>query len=212
MQTENKIQKDSDNKDSKSWKRGMLDFFISFIIALFIANLLTIFVFTLSQVQQSSMERTLSEGNQLIVERISYTFGKPEREDIIVFVRQEITDNSVVAKFIRLYGDMWAKLSGEPQYTRQVKRVIGLPGDEINIQNGKVFVNGIEKVEGYAQTPTIEKSNIYPFIVPEDQYFVMGDNRPVSSDSREYGCIKRQQIEGKVWLRFWPLNKFGTIK
>ncbi len=194
-----------------NWKREILDLIKVIVIALLITNFLNIFVFTLSQVRQSSMETTLISGDQLIVEKLSYTFGAPKTGDIIVFIKDPV-DPSIGARFVRLYEDMAAKFFRKEGNTRLVKRVIGVPGDEINIQDGKVFVNGQELPEAYAQQPTYPKSSMqYPFVVPAGQYFVMGDNRGMSYDSRDFGCIQREQIDGRVWIRFWPLNKLGGV-
>lgn len=194
-----------------NWKREILDLIKVIVIALLITNFLNIFVFTLSQVRQSSMETTLMGGDQLIVEKLSYAFGNPETGDIIVFIKDPV-DPSIGARFVRLYQDMAAKFFRREVNTRLVKRVIGLPGDEINIRDGKVFVNGKELTENYAQQPTYPKDSIqYPFTVPDGQYFVIGDNRGMSYDSRDFGCIKREQIEGRVWIRFWPLGKLGGV-
>lgn len=194
-----------------NWKREILDLIKVIVIALLITNFLNIFVFTLSQVRQSSMETTLMGGDQLIVEKLSYAFGNPETGDIIVFIKDPV-DPSIGARFVRLYQDMAAKFFRREVNTRLVKRVIGLPGDEISIRDGKVFVNGKELTEDYAQQPTYPKDSIqYPFTVPDGQYFVIGDNRGMSYDSRDFGCIKREQIEGRVWIRFWPLGKLGGV-
>ena len=194
-----------------NWKREILDLIKVIVIALLITNFLNIFVFTLSQVRQSSMETTLMGGDQLIVEKLSYAFGNPETGDIIVFIKDPV-DPSIGARFVRLYQDMAAKFFRREVNTRLVKRVIGLPGDEISIRDGKVFVNGKELAEDYAQQPTYPKDSIqYPFTVPDGQYFVIGDNRGMSYDSRDFGCIKREQVEGRVWIRFWPLSKLGGV-
>ena len=194
-----------------NWKKEILDLVKVIVIALVITNFLNIFVFTLSQVRQSSMETTLIGGDQLIVEKVSYTFGAPKAGDIIVFIKDPV-DSSIVARVARLYEDMAAKFSHREGNTRLVKRVIGVPGDEIDIHDGKVFVNGEELAEDYAQKPTYAKESIqYPITVPAGQYFVMGDNRGMSYDSRDFGCVKREQIDGRVWIRFWPLSKLGGV-
>lgn len=194
-------------------KKEVIDFLKVIIIALVITNLLNVFVFTLSQVHQSSMESTLIAGDQLVIEKLSYTFSQPKRGDIIVFIGREITvDNSIIGRFARLYKDMYAKITRQEGHFRFVKRIIGVPGDEIDIRDGKVYINDEEYKEEYVNQPTFEKSKLeYPFIVPAGQYFVLGDNRGRSLDSRDFDCIKLEQIEGKVWIRFWPLNKLGGV-
>ncbi len=182
------------------------------IIALLITNFLNVFVFSLSEVRQSSMEKTLMENDQLIVERLSYTFGQPQRGDIIVFIDELEVNNTIPARIKRLYEDMLSKIRQKDGHLRLVKRVIGLPGDEINIEDGYVFVNGERLEEEYLSVPTNAKSLDYPLIVQEDSYFVLGDNRTVSLDSRDFGSVPIEKIEGRVMFRFWPVNKFGLVK
>jgi len=190
----------------------VLDYVKIILIALIITNLLNVFVFTLSQVRQSSMEPTLIENHQLIVEKVSYLFSTPQRGDIIVFIDELEVNNSIGAKFKRLYDDMLAKISRKEGHLRLVKRIVGLPGDTIDIKDGLVYVNGTQLEEPYLSVPTAVKSLTYPLVVAEDNYFCMGDNRTVSYDSRDFGSVPIEKIEGKVFLRFWPINKFGFVK
>jgi len=190
----------------------VLDYIKIILIALIITNLLNVFVFTLSQVRESSMEPTLYENHQLVVEKLSYVFSTPQRGDIIVFVDAEKVSSSITAKFTRLYEDMFAKISGDEGRRRLVKRVVGLPGDTIDIKDGLVYINDVQAVEPYLVVPTNAKSLTYPLIVPEGEYFCMGDNRTVSLDSRDFGTVPIEKIEGKILFRFWPLDKIGGIK
>lgn len=189
----------------------VLDYVKIILIALIITNLLNVFVFSLSQVRQSSMEPTLIENDQLIVEKLSYTFSEPQQGDIVVFIDELYVDDSVSARFKRLYDDMLSKINREEGHLRLVKRVIGVPGDVIEIKDGLVYRNGEALVEDYITVLTGAKTMEYPLTVPEGQYFVLGDNRTVSYDSRDFGCIPAEKIEGKLLLRFWPLNKFGGV-
>lgn len=192
--------------------KEVLDYAKIIIIALVITNVLNIFVFTLSQVRQSSMEPTLYENQQLIVDKLSYGVSNPKRGDIIVFIEELKVDNSIVAKFKRLYEDMFVKISRGEGRMRLVKRVIGLPGDIIDIKNGFVYINDVQAVEPYLEVPTNATGLTYPLIVPEGEYFCLGDNRTVSRDSREFGPVPIENIEGKVLFRFWPLSKLGFVK
>jgi len=93
-----------------------------------------------------------------------------------------------------------------------IKRVIGIEGDHIKIENGKVYLNGEELDEPYLRDGIETESNLFTDItVPQGYIFVMGDNRPHSTDSRSFGCIPVEKVESKVWIRFWPLNKFGKV-
>ncbi len=190
----------------------VLEYVKIIIIALLITNFLNVFVFSLSEVRQSSMETTLMENDQLVVERLSYSFGEPKRGDIIVFIDELEVKNTIPARIKRLYEDMLSKIRQKDGHLRLVKRVIGLPGDEINIEDGYVFVNGQRLEEEYLSVPTNAKTLDYPLLVEEDHYFVLGDNRTVSLDSRDFGSVPIEKIEGRVMFRFWPLNKMGLLK
>lgn len=140
------------------------------------------------------MENTLHNGDNLIVDKLSYRFHDPERFDIIVFPFQYQAN------------------------TYYIKRIIGLPGETVQImEDGSIYINDEKLEEAYGreviQPETIGRA-AEPIVLGEDEYFVMGDNRNNSSDSRTdiVGNIKREDIIGKAWLRIWPLSDFGVLK
>ena len=152
------------------------------------------FVGQRTEVEGASMENTLHNGDNLIVDKLSYRFRDPERFDIIVFPFQYQTN------------------------TYYIKRIIGLPGETVQImEDGSIYINGEKMEESYGraviQPETIGRA-AEPIVLGEDEYFVMGDNRHNSSDSRTdiVGNIKREDIIGKAWLRIWPLSDFGVLK
>ena len=152
------------------------------------------FVGQRTEVEGASMENTLHNGDNLIVDKLSYRFRDPERFDIIVFPFQYQTN------------------------TYYIKRIIGLPGETVQImEDGSIYINGQKMEESYGreviQPETIGRA-AEPIILGEDEYFVMGDNRNNSSDSRTdiVGNIKREDIIGKAWLRIGPLSDFGVLK
>lgn len=145
-------------------------------------------------VRGDSMDTTLSDGQNLIMDKISYRFHDPERFDIVIFPGPEE------------YGE-------HPYY---IKRIIGMPGETVQIKDGKVYINDKElKSDVYGITDSIDEAGIAqePLTLGNDEYFCLGDNRPVSYDSRyeEVGPVHRSEIIGKVWIRIWPLNKFGKV-
>ncbi len=203
--------------------KNILEWIMCFIIAFVMALLIRYFIGTPTMVQQPSMYPTLKSGERLILNRLTRTtHTMPNRGDIITFEAPTsdsyiYTADNVTAKYSNEPTSLWGKFThyileiGRDSY---IKRVIALPGEHVQIQDGKVFINGEELQEDYLQ-PGITTSNANrPYcdlIVPDNCVFVMGDNRPESTDSRSFGCIPQEKIESTVWIRFWPLDRFGGI-
>lgn len=150
------------------------------------------FVGQRTQVQGSSMEPKLSNEDNLIVDKISYRFHDPERFDIVVFpFRYE-------------------------ENTFYIKRVIGLPGETVRIdEKGNILINGEILEESYGKEVIQSPGRAYEDIVlADDEYFLMGDNRNNSTDSRDpsVGNVRRDEIVGRAWLRIWPLDQVGFIE
>ena len=162
------------------------------LVVLLGTYLLITFVGQRTSVSGSSMEPTLSNNDQLILDKISYRFSEPQRFDIIVFPFQ--------------YAEK----------TFYVKRIIGLPGETVQIDlQGNIYINGQILNEDYGkETINFAGLAVEPITLGDDEYFVMGDNRNNSSDSRDpsVGNIRRSNIIGKAWVRILPLNKFGVLK
>lgn len=160
-------------------------------IVLVLTFLVVRFVGQRTEVSGHSMEPTLSNGDNLIVDKITYRFSDPQRFDIIVFPFQY------------------------KENTYYIKRIIGLPGETVQITDGVIYINGEVLDEHYGKE-VIENSVLAaePITLADDEYFVLGDNRNASSDSREpsVGNIKRENIIGRAWVRIWPFNKFGVLK
>lgn len=170
----------------------MKGFIKEIAIAVIVAVLIMQFVKP-TIVKERSMEPTLYADNYIFLSKQAYTFGEPRRGDIIVFHTNLTTQE------------------GEEKLL--IKRVIGLPGDEISILDGKVYLNGVEQQEPYIMED-FTAGDIESFTVPEGQLFVMGDNRAVSLDSRrpEIGCINVDQVIGKAFFRLFPFNRIGPVK
>lgn len=166
-----------------------------FLGGLLAAILIVKFVIQRTEVEGESMEPTLYSGENLMVDKISYRFHDPERYDVIV---------------LRPFED--------DKKTLYIKRIIGLPGETIQIKtDGSIYINGEKLYERYGKEviqPDAIGRAIEPITLGDDEYFVMGDNRNHSGDSRSkaVGNVHRSQIIGRAWIRIWPLSKMGVVK
>ena len=199
-----------ENEKSKE----IFEWIVCMLIALIIVVLIKAFVGFPTVVSGPSMDSTLKDRQRLWVSRIGIEFNKyPQKGDIITFEApavREITQVKSKGIFEQLKNSI--NIFSETSF---IKRVIGLPGDHIEIKNERVYVNGDPIKENYldAGTVTDSASGLFTDIVVPDGYvYVLGDNREVSCDSRLFGCIPVEKIEGKAVFRFWPLKKIGTLK
>ena len=161
------------------------------IIALVIVIPVRYFLFQPFLVSGQSMEPNFENGDYLIIDEISYRFREPQRGEVIVF----------------RYPDNPSK--------RFIKRVVGLPGETVEIKDGKVTVikNNTETLDESQYLPKgLETQGDIKISIPEDKFFVLGDNRTVSLDSRYWGLLPRKNIIGRVYLRLWPFKELGKIE
>ncbi|TVQ45106.1 MAG: signal peptidase I [Gloeocapsa sp. DLM2.Bin57] len=142
-------------------------------------------------IPSGSMEPTLQINDHLMIEKVTYLFHEPDRGDIVVFRPTEA-------------------LKQESYHQAFIKRIIGLPGETVEVRDGQVLINGQVLLEDYIKE--LPKYNYGPEIVPDDQYLVLGDNRNNSYDSHAWGFVPRQNLIGRAFVRFWPLNRVGTIE
>jgi signal peptidase I len=203
--------------------KDIIEWIVCIVIAFVLALSIRYFFGTPTIVQQPSMFPTLKPNQRLILNRWARTIKEmPSRGDIITFEAPTSDSytydaNDVRAKYSNNPTSAWGKFVYyvlESNKISYIKRVIALPGEHLQIMDGKVYINGEELEEKYLQpdvTTSIENCPFYDLIVPENCVFVMGDNRPKSTDSRKFGCIPLEKIESKVWIRFWPLNLFGKV-
>lgn len=170
----------------------VMDFLETIVVALSIFVVVYLFLVQPHEVKGSSMEPNFHNNDYILTDKISLRLREPQRGDVVIFKAPRNT---------------------EVDY---IKRVIGLPGDKIKISKGYVYLNGVKLNEYYLADTT----NLFPgsyiqdgieIIVPEGEFFVMGDNRPHSSDSREFGPIPANLIIGKAILRYWPPTKAGLV-
>ena len=175
----------------KSILKELLVWLLVIAVGVVASYLVVTFVGQRTQVSGESMETTLSDGDHLIVDKISYRFNDPQRYDIIVFP-------------YRLEKNIY-----------YIKRIIGLPGETVQIVNGYVYINGVQLDEHYGNE-VMENPGLAaePITLGADEYFVLGDNRNNSQDSRaaNVGVIHRDEILGRAWVRIWPISDFGVIK
>ena len=215
----------------KSNIREILEWLVCIIIAVVLALLVRYFIGTPTIVQQTSMTPTLKENERLWLSRWGRTTKQmPERGDIITFeapstsrvLEQDIDYNNPVAKYENEPEGLLKRFSYyvlESSKRSYIKRVIALPGEYVEIKDEAVYINGEKLEEDYLQDGVVtdmksgkEDTYFTNFTVPENTVFVLGDNRTGSTDSRLFGCIPLEKIEGKVLFRFWPLSKFGGVE
>lgn len=170
----------------------ILDFLETIVVALSIFVVVYLFVVQPHEVKGSSMEPNFHNNEYILTDKISYKFGPPQRGDVVIFK---------------------APTNPDIDY---IKRVIALSGERVKVVKGDVYVNGQKLPEPYLREPT----QLFPgsalkegeeIIIPDDYLFVLGDNRPHSSDSREFGPIPKRLIIGRAFLRYWPPQEFGIL-
>lgn len=155
------------------------------LFTLLIYFVVRVFLFENYQVVGHSMVPTLENQQFLVVSKLSYRLGEPQRGDIVVF---EDPHNST---------------------RKLIKRVIGLPGEVVEIQRGAVYINGEQLEEPYVNGPGYY--SVPPTPIPAGDYYVLGDNRSNSSDSHSWGTLSGETIVGKAWLSYWPPHLWGIV-
>ena len=181
MEQEKKDKKKKE-KPKKSLKREIFEWVMVFVVAAALAFVVRTFIFEPVRVDGSSMLNTLENNEFMIATKFDYLLGNPERFDIVICDYPNTDDG--------MY---------------RVKRVIGLPGETILLRKGELYVNGEHIEQQFDMTPN--ETDFGPFPVPEGKYFVMGDNRNNSKDSRQVGALERKMIKGHVRCVVFPLSK-----
>lgn len=171
-------------------KKEIVSWIVSFVVAIAAALFIVTFIGQRVRVDGHSMEDTLQDSDNLICDKISYRFGDPERFDIVV-----------------IFPD-------DTKSARWIKRVIGLPGETVRIDEaGNIYINGEILEEHYGKEVIVDPGMaIQEITLGENEYWCMGDNRNHSSDSRIIGPVPKNRIVGKAFLRIYPFSKFGLIK
>ncbi|MBP1608921.1 MAG: Peptidase signal peptidase [Acidobacteria bacterium] len=165
-------------------KSWFRDIFFAFATAIFIV----VFVVQPVKVEGTSMQPQLVDQERIFVNRFVYRFADIQRGDVVVF---------------------WYPKDRSKSY---IKRVLAIPGDEVEIRRGNVFINGAKVEEPYLKREYRSFDSYAKLIVPPDQYFVLGDHRNSSNDSRNWGCVPRQLIYGKAFFGYWPFSSIGPVE
>jgi signal peptidase I len=160
------------------------DLIISVVVSFFIIT----FLYQPVKVEGTSMAPRLHDQDRLFINKFAYNFEKIERDDVVVFYYPRDIQKSYI------------------------KRVIGLPGDTVRIKEGQVFVNGKAIDEPYVPERFRDVRSMETFQVPDGEYFVMGDHRSISSDSRDFGPVERKLIYGKAAFVYWPREEIGVVR
>lgn len=172
--------------------RTILGYILYILVIIGLTWMIVTFVGQRTRVSGQSMETTLQDGDNLIVDKISYRFHDPSRYDIIVFPYKY------------------------EENTFYIKRIIGLPGETVQVKDGYTYINGKKLTSDIYGREVMDEPGIAeePIKLGADEYFVLGDNRNHSQDSRDpyVGVLKRSDLMGRAFVRIYPLNKFGVIK
>ena len=184
--------KGKEKERSKSMLRTILGYILYILVIIGLTWMIVTFVGQRTRVSGQSMETTLQDGDNLIVDKISYRFHDPSRYDIIVFPYKY------------------------EENTFYIKRIIGLPGETVQVKDGYTYINGKKLTSDIYGREVMDEPGIAeePIKLGSDEYFVLGDNRNHSQDSRDpyVGVLKRSDLLGRAFIRIYPLNKFGVIK
>lgn len=171
---------------------GFFDFLQGIVAIAAVMVMIYLFIMSPQEISGSSMNPTFLNGEYILTNKVLYRFTLPQRGDVVIFKSPK---------------------NKEVDY---IKRVIGLPGESIRLEGGKFFINNVPLVENYEYNkPVFGESFMHEgdeVVIPEGQYFLLGDNRPGSSDSREFGPVVLEDFIGKAFLRYWPTTKMGLVK
>lgn len=164
---------------------------VVFAIAIFL--FVYLLVMQPHKIKGTSMEPNFPDGQYLLTDKISYRFKEPERGQVIVFE------------------------APGTQGEEFIKRIIALPGERVKLENNTIYINGERLDEDYLSRRIVTEPRSFlaegqEVTVPERQYFVLGDNRPLSSDSRTWGFVSKEKITGKAWFIYWPPPSVGTVE
>ncbi len=158
------------------------------LVSVAVSVLIIMFLYQPVRVEGTSMLPRLEDHDRLFINKFVYHFEAIRRGDVVVFHYPRDPEKSYI------------------------KRVIGLPGDRVNIDHGRVWVNGVELHESYVPDKFRDARSMVETVIPDDSYFMMGDHRSISSDSREFGPVERDLVYGKAVFVYWPAKDAGVVR
>jgi signal peptidase I len=187
------------------------------VTAIILALGIRTFIAEARYIPSTSMVPTLLINDRLIIEKVTYYFNEPQRGDIVVFYPPDKASNACIPK-LPVSSDGQAipnlTINSTPTSTKSkdayIKRIVGIPGDRVEVKNARVYRNDELLQESYIASPP--EYDFGPITVPENEYLVLGDNRNNSCDSHLWGSVPRDNIIGKAVVRFWPLNRLGGLE
>jgi len=183
-------------------------------LAILLAVVFKTFLVAAFYIPSGSMESTLNVSDRVLVEKVSYRFGDVEDGDVVVFVHDELAleSNGPSNPIARFFSSLGQAIGLVPPSDRDfIKRVVGVPGDEIACQDGRLLRNGKQVAEPYLD-PGVTTDGCKTTVVPAGKLYVMGDNRTNSQDSRAFGVIDRSDVVGRAFVRIWPLTHVGWLR
>lgn len=178
-----------EDEEEAGFVRGLVEWVVVLVGAVIVALLLRAFLFQAFWIPSQSMEMTLLEQDRVLVNKLSYRLHDVNRGDVIVFRRPD---------------------EEQAEIRDLIKRVIGLPGEQVEARNDSIYIDGSLLIEPYL-APGESIPDFGPTLVPENEFFVMGDNRDESYDSRFFGTVSEDRIVGRAFILFWPLDRVGTL-
>ena len=178
-----------EQEGSKSSGRSSVHSWVrDLIVSIAVSTFIIIFLYQPVRVEGTSMLPMLEDQDRLFVNKLAYRVGEIHRGDVVVFLYPHDHEKSYI------------------------KRVIALPGDTLKIDHGMVYVNGKELVEKYVPPQYEDERSLPETVIPANDYFVMGDHRSISSDSRDFGPVDRELIYGKAAFVYWPMEQMGVVR
>ena len=201
-------------KEEKSTTGSIVEFFVIIAVALGLAIGIQAFLVKPFRIPSPSMVPTLEVGQRVLVNRIGTHFGDPDRGDVVVFKPPQGANTGRCGVE---HDNMTACAQPTKEQAKEnfIKRVVGLPGDELFVKNNRVYINGKQLDEPYINKDNTTCDRLCnlpePITVPPGHFFMMGDNRGASDDSRQWGPVPEDWIIGDAFFTYWPPNRIGTL-